>query len=95
MKKISEQICNKINTVVESVLEDIIKDISVRYEIDVSDLEVYVLNKKKKQNEFTKYNSKRRKELLKENPNYKFGDMSIIISKEWNKMIDITEEKKK
>ena len=92
--KISEQICNKINTAVESALEIMIKDISVRYEIDIKDLEAHVLNKKPKQNEYTKYNSKRRKELLEENPKYKFGEMSKIISKEWSKITKKKEQKK-
>ena len=92
--KVSEQICNKINTAVESALKIMIKDISVRYEIDIKDLEFNVLNKKPKQNEYTKYNSKRRKELLEENPKYKFGEMSKIISKEWSKITKKKEQKK-
>lgn len=84
--KLSEEICNDINTVIETSLQKIIKDISIRYEIDINDLESEILNKKRKQNEYTKYNSKRRKELLEENPKYKFGEMSKIISKEWSKI---------
>ena len=84
--KISEKICNKLNMAIESALEDIVKDISVRHKIDLKELEEVVLNKRNKQNEYTKYNSKRRKELLEENPKYKFGEMSKIISKEWLKI---------
>ena len=83
---ISKKVCNDLNIAVESALEIIIKDISVRYNIDIKELEFEVLNKKTKQNEYTKYNSKRRKELLEKNPKYKFGEMSKIISKEWAKM---------
>jgi len=86
MTEISSEICKKINTAVESALEIMIKDISERYEIDIKDLEANILNKKSKQNEYTKYNSKRRKELLEENSKYKFGEMSKIISIEWAKL---------
>lgn len=89
----SEEICTIINTAVDSALKIMLKDISIKYKIDIGDLEADVLNKKKKQNEYTKYNSKRRKELLEENPKYKFGEMSKIISLEWGKMTKEEEKK--
>jgi len=91
---ISKKICNDLDIAVESALESIVKDISVRYNIDINKLEAGVLNKKRKQNEYTKYNSKRRKELLEKNPKYKFGEMSKIISKEWSKMTENNEDGK-
>ncbi len=96
---ISKKICNDLDIAVESALESIVKDISVRYNIDINELEAGVLNKKRKKNEYTKYNSKRRKELLEKNPKLKFGEMSKIISKEWSKMTedndDVKNKKKK
>ncbi len=91
---ISKKICNDLDIAVETALESIVKDISVRYKLDIKELEVVVLNKKTKQNEYTKYNSKRRKELLEENPKYKFGEMSKIISKEWSKITQDSQDGK-
>lgn len=93
MKKISERIFIKINTAVESSLQDILKDISVKYDINIQDLESEFMDtKKKKQNGYNKYNSKRRIEMLEENPKLDFGDMSKIIGEEWRNLSD--EEKK-
>lgn len=84
-KKISERVCIKINKAVESAVKDIIKDISKKYDIPLQELEMEIFNKKKNQNRYTRYSSKRRKEL-QENPDINFGDASKIIGEEWRKL---------
>lgn len=88
--KISERIFNNINSVVESSVQEILKDVSLKYNIDYKDLNMEFLDKKKKKekNGYNKYNSKRRKELLKDNKTLSrdFGDMSKIIGEEWEKL---------
>ena len=84
-KNISERVCNKINKAVESAVNDIIKDISKKYNISLQELESEYLNKKKNQNRYTRYSSKRRKELS-DDPEMNFGNASKIIGEEWGKL---------
>lgn len=87
---LSKEIFEKINTVVESALKDILNDISKRYDIELNELEREYMNivPKKKLNGYNKYNSKRRKELLEKNSKLDFGEMSKIIGKEWAQLSD-------
>lgn len=95
MSKISEEIFKKLNIATESALQDILNDISKRYDIKIEELETEYLDDsiKKKKNGYNKYNSKRRKELLEDNPNMDFGEMSKIIGEEWRNLKE--EDKKK
>ena len=87
-KNISERILTQLDKAAEKTLTMLLKDISDREDIDYKELESEFLNKKKKQNGYTKYSSKRRKELIEQNPDKKFGDLSKIIGDEWSKLTD-------
>ena len=88
---LAERIFKDIDNVVEKSLSKILNDISERYDIDITDIE-YIDIKKKKINGYNKYNKKRRKEMLEENPKMDFGQMSKIIGKEWTQLSEKEKE---
>ena len=91
---ISTLVFNKLDITIQESLKIILEDIGARYEINMDELEgEYLDNGKKKKNGYNRYNSKRRKEMLEENPDIEFGEMSKIIGNEWRNLSE--KDKKK